>query len=473
MGFFSKIWKGIKKTVKKIGKGIKGAFAKFGKFMGKIGILGQVAMMFLMPYVGAALGGLWTGIAGQTAAQATASAAGAAATAASTGTAVVAAAEGVAAAAATTAGIAAGTTAVTASATGLMGLGSIGQAAGKVMQFVGNTVGKAGNVFSNITKGVTDTLSNFAKTASNKMFGTSFDAAANFFGPGGADSAFGRSFGETSRFQRLTTSGSVFKAEGIDRKAALDKIKLDKKVVDAINKGKLTPSISTGVDTTVASTSQGSLLGEKTIISPLGTPIDPKGFSASTTGVVTDATEKGFFGFVDEAVDKGVSSLGTGVKPIAIDAAQTVNISPLGTIVEPETFSASTTGVATDVAEKSLWELAKKGVGNIGTDLKAKVGGAFEHPVDFALEGFGDQVQGAIQTKGLQALDLVSKPSVADNYNFKAYVPNIDSFVGSQQRFGASEIMPPNAFAQQVTNSASPYGYTAFQYGQYMAQNTA
>ena len=55
MGFFSKIFKGIKKGFKKIGKGIKSAFMKFGKFMGKIGILGQIAMMFILPVVGGAL----------------------------------------------------------------------------------------------------------------------------------------------------------------------------------------------------------------------------------------------------------------------------------------------------------------------------------------------------------------------------------------------------------------------------------
>ena len=38
MGFFSKVWKGVKKTFKKIGKGIKKAFKSVGKFMGKIGI---------------------------------------------------------------------------------------------------------------------------------------------------------------------------------------------------------------------------------------------------------------------------------------------------------------------------------------------------------------------------------------------------------------------------------------------------
>ena len=51
MGGFSKIFKGIKKGFKKIGKGIKGAFQKFGKFMGKIGILGQIAMMLSLIHI--------------------------------------------------------------------------------------------------------------------------------------------------------------------------------------------------------------------------------------------------------------------------------------------------------------------------------------------------------------------------------------------------------------------------------------
>ena len=37
---------------KRIGKGIKKGIAKFGKFMGKIGILGQIAMMFILPGIG-------------------------------------------------------------------------------------------------------------------------------------------------------------------------------------------------------------------------------------------------------------------------------------------------------------------------------------------------------------------------------------------------------------------------------------
>ena len=62
MGGFSKIFKGIKKGFKKIGKGVKSAFQKFGKFMGKIGILGQIAMMFILPGIGNALLNSFSGL---------------------------------------------------------------------------------------------------------------------------------------------------------------------------------------------------------------------------------------------------------------------------------------------------------------------------------------------------------------------------------------------------------------------------
>ena len=90
MGLFKKVFKGIGKVFKKIGKGVKKVFKKFGKFMGKIGIVGQIAMMFVLPGIGAALmkgfGAMWTGVVGQTAAQATAAANAATAVAGNTAT---------------------------------------------------------------------------------------------------------------------------------------------------------------------------------------------------------------------------------------------------------------------------------------------------------------------------------------------------------------------------------------------------
>ena len=66
MGFFSKVFKKIKKGVKSafksIGKGIKSAFKNIGKFMGKIGIVGQLALMFTP--VGAMMGKVFSGIGG-------------------------------------------------------------------------------------------------------------------------------------------------------------------------------------------------------------------------------------------------------------------------------------------------------------------------------------------------------------------------------------------------------------------------
>lgn len=56
MGILSKAWKGIKKAVKKIGKGVKKVFKKVGKAIGKLGVVGQIGMMFLMPYATSALG---------------------------------------------------------------------------------------------------------------------------------------------------------------------------------------------------------------------------------------------------------------------------------------------------------------------------------------------------------------------------------------------------------------------------------
>ena len=56
MGFFSKVFKGVGKVFRKIGRGLKKVAAKFGKFMGKIGIIGQIGLSLLLPGVGAMFG---------------------------------------------------------------------------------------------------------------------------------------------------------------------------------------------------------------------------------------------------------------------------------------------------------------------------------------------------------------------------------------------------------------------------------
>ena len=55
MGFFSRLWKGIKKVTKAVFKPIKSVFKAVGKFMNKIGIVGQIAMSFILPGIGGVL----------------------------------------------------------------------------------------------------------------------------------------------------------------------------------------------------------------------------------------------------------------------------------------------------------------------------------------------------------------------------------------------------------------------------------
>ena len=45
----------LRKKAKQIGKGIKKVFKKIGKAIGKLGVVGQIGMMFLMPYAMGAL----------------------------------------------------------------------------------------------------------------------------------------------------------------------------------------------------------------------------------------------------------------------------------------------------------------------------------------------------------------------------------------------------------------------------------
>ena len=450
MGFFSKVFKSVGKVFKKIGKGIKSAFKKFGKFMNKIGILGQVAMFFIMPYVGAALGGMWTGIAGQTAAQTAATAA--------TNTAAVTAGQ---AAGATAGQVAAGKVAETAiasaakagivagKATGLMAGGTVAQTVGKVMQFTANTVGKAGTVFNNITKGVTDTLGNFAKTASNNMFGTTFDAASNFFGAG--DSAFSRSFGGDSRFQNLTGSETLFETSK-QKRIAETEAKLN------------TNSGQKAMDQTVAESAGDSRAygqtkfrndpiydqaireGGTEMTASLGQPSPDLAFPEAVDVVKFDPMNQE--NFARGMIDDTISPTGDGFQTLVGN-------------VNPDA-----------VYQPSLMERLKTGISEAPANIYKKAGEIADDPLGYATKGMEETFQSGVKTRIMQETGIQAKPEYTQNYvSNVAYVPSFESFGGSQQQYGAPEIMNARSFEQQVTNNPSPYGYTAFQYGNYMAQS--
>jgi len=219
----------LRKTFKKIGRGIKKLFKKFGKFMNKIGVLGQVAMMFILPGIGQAIGGAIKGFIGQTAAQAGAQAAGTAAASAASQQAI---AQGASAAAAQAAGQAAFKTAAAAAtkagikgtATGLFAGGATSQAAGHMLQFAGKAAAAPFKAFQSVTNAVTSTIGEFTKTAASKLNIPVKTAADNFFGTDSAFSRVGQSvrspFSATARAEIATRkAGQLFAKEGLTKTA--------------------------------------------------------------------------------------------------------------------------------------------------------------------------------------------------------------------------------------------------------------
>ena len=162
MGIIKKIFKGIKKVFKKIGRGIKKAFKAFGKFMGKIGFVGQMAMMFLFP---AGIGSLLT-------------------------------------------------KGLTKLGTSLASVGAAGSnnILVKAVQGVGQVLNKTSKFISTAKKGfssITNGLKEFGKTALSKV-GIKLDgAASNFFGENSAWSKTQEGFAEVGDFARGMKEGSI------------------------------------------------------------------------------------------------------------------------------------------------------------------------------------------------------------------------------------------------------------------------
>lgn len=395
MGFFSKIWKGIKKTVKKIGRGIKKAFGKFGKFMGKIGILGQVAMMFILPGIGAALGGAFTGAAG-------------------------------------------------ALATNTLGgaLGAVGQAAGKVMQFVGNTVSKAGNVFNNVTKGVTDTLGNFAKTAGKNLGlkGEMFTNAADNFFTGG-DSAFSRSVGESSRFANLTADPSKFTK-------AIEKTVAESASNDPFG---FNSEYGRGIQTEIDA-------GRSNLTASLDSTIQDPAALAKDTGLAET---------LRNVEPTNVFTKSANQPPSLISTVRDTGLAETIRSVDPtNVFTKSANQI-----EPSLLDRLKTGISEIPDRIYKKAGQIADDPLGYAFKGTEESLQQQMNLRVGQELGISEKPEYnVQNVSNVAYVPSMDSFASPQSQYGAPEIMNARSFEQQVMNNPNPYGYTAFQYGNYMAQ---
>ena len=135
--YLKKAWKGVKKVVKKIGRGIKKVAKGFMKAIGKLGVVGQLGLMFFMPYAVGALSSMFGNMIGA-------------------------------------AGNWLGATANTLTT----GSSFIGKALGHTMNAI-HTVGtKIGHVYSTITETISGAVNGFADATG---LGKGFDAVGNFF----------------------------------------------------------------------------------------------------------------------------------------------------------------------------------------------------------------------------------------------------------------------------------------------------
>ena len=127
---------------------------------------------------------------------------------------------------------------------------------------------------------------------------------------------------------------------------------------------------------------------------------------------------------------------------------------------------------AANQPDPSFFERLRTGISEIPETIYNKAGEIADDPLGYATKGMEETFQSGVKTRIMQETGIQAKPEYnVQNVSNVAYVPSFESFGGSQQQYGAPEIMNARAFEQQVTNNPSPYGYTAFQYGNYMAQS--
>lgn len=175
---FKKIGSGFKKAFKSIGKGIKSAMGKIGKFMGKIGIVGQMALMFtpvgamlsgMMGSIGNVAGSMFGKVVGQAAVQG-------------------------------------------AAGSGLLGSSSaILQGAGTVLKAAGNFAQAGHSAFRTITDGISSFVGEFSKTALKKIPGME-NVMPKYLGSG-SDTFFG---GKNSAWGKVSSKVSSDAAAILD-----------------------------------------------------------------------------------------------------------------------------------------------------------------------------------------------------------------------------------------------------------------
>jgi hypothetical protein len=280
-----KIWKGIKKVGSKIGRGFKKAFKGVGKAFGKLGPLGTIAMMFILPGLGAAIWnglGSMLGTAGGTAVQAGAAEAAAveaslgaeaaktaagkvattAAKKAATETAKQAAMDsakkialeqGLGGEAASIAAQRAGEAAMTQSSGMLASSNAFIKGFGKTMKFTYDGIGKVGTIAGNVTDAITGT---FSKIGGGHV-SEAFNNIRQWMGmePTGIDIA-----SDTELLEHADSIDNLKQIEGLGNRAYKNALKIDTKNLEQAKWAKQDFYNRIGVDEKVFSNLEGKEL---------------------------------------------------------------------------------------------------------------------------------------------------------------------------------------------------------------------
>ena len=443
MGFFSKIFKGVKKTFKKIGKGIKSAFAKVGKFMGKIGIVGQIALGLMLPGIGGMLG-KW------------------AVTAMGSGNALV-------------------------------------SAAGHFVNAAVNIGTKAGSVFKTVTEGVTKVIGETVGAALNKIPGAG-DALKSITG-GKLDitqKTFTTAFeaAGTAMTDVATAGRSLFSMDTLTANNKFGQKWIDE-TMTKINNGTPLPEITTPdldlsgkmpedfnvteMPGNVDMTRRGIDLppGQQSFVTP---DLDLNGKMPEDFNVIempgnVDMTRRGV------NLPPGQQSF---VTPSRNNVFDNVNLDTdsaydpsQGAFDTTQIFGEGTTSAAVE-GPMGQGDFSRGMIDDAGTLnnnsllAKSQETGFFEGVYNKGVQEFKDftadpfagaseRVQSAIQTRALQAADLIAKPEYTSN-QFSSNIQLSDDLSSTSIRTGRIENFDPRAYeSSQNLFDLNPYGNTAIQ----------
>ena len=436
MGFFSKIFKGVKKTFKKIGRGIKSAFAKVGKFMGKIGIVGQIALGLMLPGIGGMLG-KW------------------AVTAMGSGNALV-------------------------------------SAAGHFVNAAVNIGTKAGSVFKTVTEGVTKVIGETVGAALNKIPGAG-DALKSITG-GKLDiteKTFTKAFeaAGTAMTDVATAGRSLFSMDTLTANNKFGQKWIDE-TMTKINNGTPLPEITTPdldlsgkmpEDFNVTEMPGNVDMTRRNIDLPPGqqsivtTDVDLEKYNVTEMPKNVDITRRN----ID--LPPGQQSI---VNPtgnfdnITLDTNSAYDPSKEA-LNTTQTFGEGTTSAAVE-GPMGQGDFPRGMIDDAGTLnnnsllAKSQETGFFEGVYNKGVQEFKDfkadpfagaseRVQSAIQTRAMQAVDLIAKPEFTSN-QYSSNIQLSDDLSSTSIRTGRIADFDPRAYeSSQKLFDLNPYGNTAIQ----------